>query len=225
MLLFAVSLMSQQPDPKLGAAVEFSTGQFIAVTGWARNTRSYEKVKRLIEELKEVRLTFKRTSSDCDLVVVSDAPLLAGVTQSQRRGRTEVWQLVLTSQLLSLFGLERNTLLEMRAYSALHQMPSAVALYGLIASQKPGVVRKFDVREICEFCGLTASRDEDNRKSLRLALEKLMETGRPGNAAPAIGTAKAFEPILAAWSLQKSNRGWVLAVTRTQAFVRQPAAD
>lgn len=223
-LLFAISLISGQPDPKLGAAVQFSTGRFIAESGWARNTRSYERLATLIDELKQVRLTFRKTADKSDLVVVSDAPLLAGVTEGQQGGKTELWQLVLTTQLLSLFDLGRNTLLEMRAYRALHETPSAVALYGLIASQKPGVVRKFDVREICAFCGLVAERDADNRKALKLALEQVkagMPTGRRKKSA---GAEDSFEPVLDSWSLEKTTRGWVMAITRSNAFFRQSPA-
>jgi hypothetical protein len=220
-LLFAISLISGQPDPKLGAAVQFSTGRFIAESGWARNSRSYERLSTLIDELKQVRLTFRKTADESDLVVVSDAPLLAGVTEGQQGGKTELWQLVLTTQLLALFGLERNTLLEMRAYRALHETPSAVALYGLIASQRPGVVRKFDVREICAFCGLVATRDEDNRKALKRALQKLMAPAAVGGRTNSSGATKSFEPVLAAWSFERTARGWVLAITRSHAFFRQ----
>lgn len=225
MLLFAISLISGQPDPKLGAAVQFSTGQFIAASGWARNTRSYKRVAALIQELSRVRLTFRRPAEGCSLTVVSDAPLLAGVTEGQSAGKTELWQLVLTTQLLALFGMGRNTLLEMRAYRALHETPSAVALYGLIASQKPGVVRRFDARELCAFCGLFAERDVDNRKALKLALEQVkagMPTGRRKKTA---GAEDAFEPVLDSWSFEKTTRGWVVAITRSNAFFRQSQAE
>lgn len=218
LLLFAISRMSGNPDPELGAVVRFTTNELIAELGWSRNTKSYERLARLIEELKKVRLKFEVKAEKGK--VVTDGPLFSCVTEKREEEETRDWQVVLTPSLLQLFGFQRNTLLEMRACRALHTSSSALWLYSFVASQKPGEPMTFDVRQLCRASGLWAARDVDNRK----ALVKLLKSLQDGSALRRNGAgdarASTFEPIVAAWELQSTSHGWKVAITRSSAFTK-----
>lgn len=218
LLLFAISRMSGNPDPQLGAVVRFTTNELIAELGWARNTKSYVRLARLIEELKKVRLKFEVKAEKGK--VVTDGPLFSCVTEKREEEETRDWEVVLTPSLLQLFGFQRNTLLEMRACRALHTSSSALWLYSFVASQKPGESMTFDVRQLCRASGLWAARDVDNRK----ALVKLLKSLQDGSALRRNGAgdarASTFEPIVAAWELQNTSHGWKVSITRSSAFTK-----
>lgn len=221
-LLYAVSRMSGPPDPRLGAAVQFTTLQLINGLSWAYNVRSYARAARLIDELKRVRLTFRIDDGGGDETVVADAPLFACVTENRRKGQTYFWQVTLTPALLTLFGLHRNTLLEMRACRALHTTTAALWLYGFIASQTALQPKTFDVKELCRAAGLAAARDVDNRKALGKALTALQRGSALARSGRGRLPSTAYEPILAEWSMHKSDRGWRVTLSRSSAFVSAP---
>lgn len=220
LLLFAISRMSGNPDPQLGAVVRFTTNELIAGLGWSRHTKSYVRLARLIEELKRVRLKFEVKADEGKTSVVTDGPLFSCVTERREEEETRHWEVVLTPSLLQLFGFQRNTLLEMRACRALHTSSSALWLYSFVASQKPGESMTFDVRQLCRASGLWAARDVDNRK----ALVKLLKSLQDGSALRRNGAGDArvstFEPIVATWELQNTSHGWQVAITRSSAFTK-----
>lgn len=219
LLLFTITKMSGKPDPKLGAAVQFTTNELITALGWSRHSSSYARLKQLIDELQRVRLTFEVEGEDKRESVVSDAPLFGRVTQSRSAGKTYHWELVLTDSLLALFGLGRNTLLEMRACRALHTSTPALWLYGFVASQEPGKPKTFDAKQLCRSCGLSSARDVDNRKSLVKALKSLQDGSAKRRKGDALKLSN-FEPIVAEWSLNKTMHGWKVTIMRTSAFTR-----
>lgn len=221
LLLFAISRMSANPDPRLGAAVRFTTNELIVGLGWTRHKRSYDRLTRLIEELKRVRLTFEVQGDTKKASIVTDAPLFSCVTEARRDGRTHHWEVVLTPPLLKLFGIERNTLLEMRACRALHESSSALWLYSFVASQAPGAPRTFDVRQLCCACGLSAARDGDNRKELVRLLNSLQDGSAKRRRGVGGLKSSTFEPIVAAWELQSTSHGWKVTITRSSAFTKE----
>mgnify|MGYP005750440521 CR=1 FL=1 len=217
-LLYAVSKLDRAPDPKLGVSVSFTTHQLLKCLGWTVNSRSYEKLRRIVQDLSEIRLTYRDRSDPRNGRVTEGERVFNSVTRPEQNAIDQTWDIVLPVSLFRIFELKRNTLIDLRARAAI-QSDFGRWLHAFVSSQKPGELRSYDARELCRAGGLRSERLTDDLKILRASL-KVLEEGvvhrsRKGLAGGGTDLVKSFDPVVASgWSVEKEEGRWSLTMAR-----------
>lgn len=210
-LLYAVSLVEQAPDPEHGVKVSFTSHQFLSTLGWAINSEGYARLSTVLQELKRIELRYHDRSNPKQGRIHVDN-LIGSLVMPDAENETQRWTVTLPATLFRIYDLRRNAVIDLKARAAVRS-DFGRWLHGFLSSQEPGRERAYDAEALCRAGGLNSARLTDDLKYLRATM-KILQDGRLMYR----GKERQFEPVLAHGARierDKETGRYVLYATRT----------
>lgn len=210
-LLYAVSLVEQTPDPEHGVKVSFTSHQFLSTLGWAINSEGYARLSTVLQELKRIELRYHDRSSPKQGRIHVDN-LIGSLVMPDAENETQRWTVTLPATLFRIYDLRRNAVIDLKARAAVRS-DFGRWLHGFLSSQEPGRERAYDAEAVCRAGGLNSARLTDDLKYLRATM-KILQEGKLVYR----GKERQFEPVLAAGARierDKETGRYLLYATRT----------